>query len=139
VDKSFFITSALILPSIFSSPSVIPFPAPRQTGRVALLGIACRHISVKFTQKTRKPSQPKPLPASVKTMADWIRVKLHEHGMASYHLAFKMGIASALVNDWKNGNARPSVHHIHEMVRLLGKYCPSETLPRRPISPNIQS
>jgi ribosome-binding protein aMBF1 (putative translation factor) len=91
--------------------------------RVALLGFAYRHISVKFTQKTRKPSQPKPLPASVKRMADWIQVKLHEHGMAPYHLAFKMGIASSVMNAWKDGAARPKACHIRDMVRVLGKYC----------------
>jgi ribosome-binding protein aMBF1 (putative translation factor) len=96
------------------------FPSQRL---VALLGIAYRHISVKFTQKTKKPSQPKPLPASVKTIGDWIQVKLQEHGMAPYHLAFKMGIASTLVNAWKDGKAQPKAHHIREMVRLLGKYC----------------
>jgi hypothetical protein len=92
------------------------------------LGIAYRHISVKFPQKTRKPSQPKALPASVKTMADWIHVKLLDHGMAPYHLAFKMGIASALVNGWKDGTARPRVCHIREMVRHLGKYCRADNI-----------
>jgi ribosome-binding protein aMBF1 (putative translation factor) len=91
-------------------------------GRVVLLGFAYRHISVKFTQKTRKPSQPKPLPASVKTMADWIRMKLHEHGMAPHQLGFKMGIAAAVVNGWKDGLARPKPCHVREMVCLLGKY-----------------
>jgi len=86
------------------------------------LGFAYRHISVKFTQKTRKPSQPKPLPASVKTMADWLSVKFHETGMAPYHLAIKMGIATSLVNAWKNGTARPKAHHIRDMVVVLGKY-----------------
>jgi len=90
---------------------------------VALLGFAYRRISVKLTQETKKPSQPKPLPASVKTMADWISVKLHEHGMAPYHLAFKMGIASSVVHAWKDGAAPPKAYHIREMVRILGKYC----------------
>jgi ribosome-binding protein aMBF1 (putative translation factor) len=85
------------------------------------LGFAYRHISVKLTQKTKKPSQPKPLPASVKTMADWIAVKLHEKGMAAHQLAFKMGIASAVVKAWKNGKIRPKAHQISDMVRILGK------------------
>ena len=63
---------------------------------------------------------PKPLPASVKTMADWIRAKLHEKGMAPYHLAFKMGIATTWVNAWKDGATRPKAHHIREMVGILG-------------------
>jgi hypothetical protein len=73
---------------------------------VALLGFAYRRISVKFTQNTRKPSQPKPLPTSVKSMADWIQIKLYEQRMAPYHLALKMGIATSIVNAWKDGLAR---------------------------------
>jgi ribosome-binding protein aMBF1 (putative translation factor) len=87
------------------------------------LGFAYRHISVKFTLKTKKPSQPKPLPASVKSIGDWIQVKLHECGMAAYHLADKMGIATSLVNAWKGGTARPKACHVREMVGILGKYC----------------
>jgi hypothetical protein len=66
-------------------------PSPR--GRVALLGFAYRHISVKFALKARKQAKPKPLPVKVKTVADWIQVKLRENGMAPFHLAAKMGIA----------------------------------------------
>jgi ribosome-binding protein aMBF1 (putative translation factor) len=84
------------------------------------LGFAYRHISVKFTPKTRKPSQPKPLPASVKTMADWISMKLHEKGMASFHFAAEMGIATAVVNAWKDGLTRPKASQVREMVSLLG-------------------
>jgi ribosome-binding protein aMBF1 (putative translation factor) len=86
------------------------------------LGFAYRHISVKFTPKTRKPSQPKPLPASAKTIADWIRVKLHERGMAPFHLAAKMGIATSVVNAWKNGLACPQNRQMREMVTILGTY-----------------
>jgi ribosome-binding protein aMBF1 (putative translation factor) len=86
------------------------------------LGIAYRHISIKFTQKTRKPSQPKPLPASVKTVADWISVKLHERGMAAYQLGEKMGIATSAVNAWRNGLARPQSRQMREMVMILGTY-----------------
>jgi ribosome-binding protein aMBF1 (putative translation factor) len=100
----------------------------RSAGRVALLGFAYRHISVKFTQKTTKPSQPKPLPARVKTMADWIAVKLHEKGIAPYHLSAKMGIASSVVNVWKEGKAQPKACHIREMVKLLGKYSPQRNI-----------
>jgi ribosome-binding protein aMBF1 (putative translation factor) len=97
---------------------VIPSPQ----GRVALLGFAYRHISIKFTQKTRKPSQPKPLPASVKTMADWIQVKLREHGMAPYHLAAKMGIATSLVKAWEAGTSRPDTRQMRALMGMLGKY-----------------
>jgi ribosome-binding protein aMBF1 (putative translation factor) len=86
------------------------------------LGFAYRHISVKFTQKTRKPSQPKPLPVKVKTIADWIQVKLRERGMAPHHLAFKMGIATSTVNAWKSGLARPQNRQMREIVAILGAY-----------------
>jgi ribosome-binding protein aMBF1 (putative translation factor) len=89
---------------------------------VAPLGFAYRRISVKFTPKTRKPSQPKPLPASVKSVGDWIQVKLHECGMAPYHLAAKMGIATSVVNAWKDGLARPQNRQMREMVTILGLF-----------------
>jgi hypothetical protein len=53
-------------------------------------------------------------------MADWIQVKLREHGMAPYHLAFKMGIAAAVISAWKEGTTRPKAFHIREMVAILG-------------------
>lgn len=64
----------------------------------------------------------KALPASVKTMADWITVKLHEHGMASYQLGEKMGIAAVMVSAWKNGATQPKAGHVRAMVAILGKY-----------------
>jgi len=90
------------------------------------MGFAYRRISVKFTPKTRKPLQPKPLPASVKSMADWIQIKLHEHRMAPYHLALKMGISTSMVNAWKDGLTRPQSRQMRETVTILGRY-------RRPV------
>ena len=55
-------------------------------------------------------------------MADWIAVKLREHGMAPYHLAAKMGIATSVVNAWKDGLARPRNRQMREMVAILGTY-----------------
>jgi len=65
----------------------------------------------------------------VKTIGDWIQVKLREHEMAPYHLALKMGIASATINAWKDGLARPKAYHTRKMVAILGKYC-RKTIPR---------
>jgi len=105
--------------SLFVYRLKVLFPSQ---GLVALLGFAYRQISVKFTQKTRKPSQPKPLPANVKTIADWILVKLREHGMAPYHLAAKMGIATSVVDAWKDGFVRPQNWQMREMVTILGAH-----------------
>jgi ribosome-binding protein aMBF1 (putative translation factor) len=86
------------------------------------LGFAYRHISVKFTLKTTKQPQHKPLPVKVKTRADWIQVKLRENGMSPFHLGAKMGIASSVVNAWKDGLARPQNRQMREMVTILGTY-----------------
>ena len=56
-------------------------------------------------------------------MADWIQVKLREHGMSPYHLTAKMGIATSLVNAWKDGTEQPKSYHIRRMTAVLGKYC----------------
>jgi len=86
------------------------------------LGFAYRHISVKFTLKTTKPPHPKPLPVKVKTVADWIQVKLRDNGMVPFHLGAKMGIATSVVNAWKDGLARPQNRQMREMVTILGTY-----------------
>jgi len=90
---------------------------------VALLGFAYRHISVKFTPKTRKPSRPKSLAASAKTISDWISVKRHEKRMARYHIAVKMGIATSVVGAWETGTARPNTRQMRTLVGIMGKYC----------------
>jgi len=86
------------------------------------LGFAYRHISVKFTPKTWKQPQLKPLPVKVKTVADWIQAKLRENGMSPFHLGAKMGIATSVVNTWKDGLARPQNQQMREMVTILGTY-----------------
>jgi ribosome-binding protein aMBF1 (putative translation factor) len=86
------------------------------------LGFAYRHISVKFTLKERKQPQLNSLPVRVKTVADWIQVKLRENGMSPFHLGAKMGIATSVVNAWKDGLARPQNRQLREMVTILGTY-----------------
>jgi hypothetical protein len=88
---------------------------------VALLGFACRHISVKFALKARKPAKPKPLPVKVKTIAEWIQVKLGENGMSPFHLGAKMGIATSVVNAWKDGLARPQTRQMRKMVTIFAR------------------
>ena len=84
------------------------------------MGFAYRHISVKFTPKARKQPQLKPLAVKVKTIADWIQVKLRENGMSPFHLGAKMGIATSMVNAWKDGLARPQTRQMREMLAILG-------------------
>ncbi len=84
------------------------------------MGFAYRHISVNFTPKARKQPQLKPLPVKVKTIADWIQVKLRENGMSPFHLGAKMGIATSMVNAWKDGLVRPQNPQMREMVTILG-------------------
>lgn len=58
----------------------------------------------------------------VKTVADWIQMKLREKGISPFHLGAKMGIATSVVNAWKDGFARPQNRQIREMVAILGTY-----------------
>jgi hypothetical protein len=113
------------------APTLNENPKPRfrhpllpKRRRVAMLGFAYRRISFEFTVKVRKQPPPKPLPASVKSIGDWIQVKLRENGMSPFHLAAKMGIATSMVNAWKNGLARPKSRQMREMVAILGTYRP---------------
>jgi ribosome-binding protein aMBF1 (putative translation factor) len=83
------------------------------------LGIAQRSIRVKFTHKLRKQKQSKPLPESIKTLGDWIRVKRIEKNLTSGHLALKMGIASALVCSWEDGTSQPDERQIEILTNFF--------------------
>jgi len=95
-------------------------PSPRRTRRVALLGIAQRRISIKFNPKTRNEIHAKPLPESIKTIADWIQVKRHEKNLTHGQLAAKMGIATALVQSWESGTSQPNKSQMTVLANLLG-------------------
>jgi ribosome-binding protein aMBF1 (putative translation factor) len=84
------------------------------------LGIAQRQIRIKYAQNSRKQQRPKPLPASVKTIGDWIQVKRMEKNLTPSHLAAKMGIATALVRSWEDGNAQPNRQQFETLIALLG-------------------
>jgi hypothetical protein len=58
----------------------------------------------------------------VKTIADWIQAKLRDNGMSPFHLGTKMGIATLVVNAWKDGVARPQNRQMREMMTILGTY-----------------
>lgn len=89
---------------------------------------AYRHISVKFIKKTINNSGKNPPPASVKTVADWIRVIRHKNGLAKHHLAQKMGITSHLIAAWEAGSSRPDTRYIRILVAFLGQLVRSQSL-----------
>ena len=83
------------------------------------MGIAQRQIHIKFSQKTRKQNHYKPLPESIKTVADWIQVKRQEKNLTHSHLAVKMGIATALVRSWEDGISQPDNRQLEMLAKTL--------------------
>lgn len=84
------------------------------------MGIAHRTVQVKYATKTRKIPQSKPLPESIKTIGDWIRVKRIERNLSAYHLAGKMGIATALVYSWEGNIQQPDCQQLKVLASVLG-------------------
>jgi len=82
--------------------------------------MAQRQIRINYAQKSRKQQRSKPLPASIQTFGDWIQVKRQEKNLSPYHLATKMGIATALVRSWENGTSRPDNRQLEVLANLLG-------------------
>jgi ribosome-binding protein aMBF1 (putative translation factor) len=66
----------------------------------------------------------KPLSASIKTLAEWIQVERLEKGLAPYHLAEKMGIASALVKSWESGECEPDQRQRQMLCSVFGSVYP---------------
>ena len=89
-------------------------------GRVALLGIAQRTIRIKCAQKSRKDPRVKPLPESIKTIADLIQVKRMEKNLTRCHLAAKMGIATSLVCSWESSIRQPDNQQLEILSSILG-------------------
>jgi ribosome-binding protein aMBF1 (putative translation factor) len=84
------------------------------------LGIAQRQICTKFTQVQKKSHRSKPLPESIKTIGDWIRSKRIEKNLSAYHLAGKMGIATALVHAWEVNIQQPDCQQLKVLASVLG-------------------
>jgi ribosome-binding protein aMBF1 (putative translation factor) len=84
------------------------------------LGIAQRQIRIKFSHNARKQQRHKPLPITIKTIGDWIQVKQMEKNLSAYHLAAKMGIATALVHSWENGTDQPDSQQLKVLANVLG-------------------
>jgi len=94
-------------------------PTFSSQGKVALLGIAQRRISIKFSQKTRKQNRAKPLPTSIKTIGDWIQVKRHEKNLTPGHVAAKMGIAATLIRSWESDTSQPDNRQLKVLESLF--------------------
>jgi DNA-binding transcriptional regulator YiaG len=96
------------------------FPRLSPWGRVALLGIAQRTISIKYAQKSRNRNRAKALSVNIKTIADWIKVRRIEKNLTPHHLAAKMGIATALVRSWEDGSSQPDSKQLQGLASCLG-------------------
>jgi ribosome-binding protein aMBF1 (putative translation factor) len=84
------------------------------------LGIAHRSIRTPYEHKLRKQKGFKPLPASIKTLGEWIQVGRQENRLSPYHLAEKMGIASALVKSWESGECEPDQRQRQMLCGIFG-------------------
>ena len=89
-------------------------------GRVALLGIAQRSISIKYAHISRNRKQAKALSVNIKTIAGWIKVKRTEKNLTPGHLAAKMGIATVLVRSWESGASQPDSKQLQDLAKTFG-------------------
>jgi DNA-binding transcriptional regulator YiaG len=87
--------------------------------RVALLGIAQRHISVKYIAKRRRQPQRNPLGANLKAIGNWITLERQKRNLTVYQLALNMSIATSLVHEWENGISEPNESQWHLLNQLL--------------------
>ena len=93
-------------------------PSPR--GRVALLGIAHRHIRITLAPKLGQQKQHISLNVNEKTLGGWIQAKRTERNLTPGHLAAKMGIAQAVVRSWEEGSRQPDGLQLAVLERIFG-------------------
>ena len=93
---------------------------PLSLGRVALLGIAQRTVSIKFAPNQKKKPRAKALPESIQTIGDWIQAMRAEKNLTPGHLAAKMGIAAGVVRSWESGTSQPDDRQLKVLANLLG-------------------
>jgi ribosome-binding protein aMBF1 (putative translation factor) len=67
----------------------------------------------------RRNKQRKPLPISAKALGEWIQVQRQQKKLSPFHLAAKMGIATALVHSWENGTCKPDEEQRQILSNLL--------------------
>lgn len=84
------------------------------------MGIAQRQIHMKFSHKSRKQKFANPSPMSIETVGDWIQFKRMDKNLRLGHLAAKMGIATALVRSWENGESQPDKQQLEMLADCLG-------------------
>jgi ribosome-binding protein aMBF1 (putative translation factor) len=84
------------------------------------LGIAHRSIRIPYVHNLRKRKWFKSLPASIKTLDNWIQVKRQEKNLSPYQLAAKMGIATALAQSWEDGKCEPDQRQRKVLYAVLG-------------------
>jgi len=63
--------------------------------------------------------QRKPLPISAKALGEWIQVQRQQKKLSPFHLAAKMGIATALVHSWENGTCEPNERQRQILKNIL--------------------
>jgi ribosome-binding protein aMBF1 (putative translation factor) len=94
------------------------------SGRVALLGIARRIVSVEFEQKKIRLTHHKHLSLNIKSIGDWICSKRIGKNLSPGHLAAKMGIAAALIYAWEDVTGHPSEEQIKILAKIFGETFP---------------
>ncbi len=89
-------------------------------GRVALLGIAQRSVSTRYSSKTRKQQWARPLPPRVNSISDWVQIHLQRTGLSPYHLAKAIGVPTNMVRSWVDGTDRPNKWQLEILAKLFG-------------------
>ena len=89
-------------------------------GRVALLGIAQRTVTLKYEPKSRSRKRINALPANAKTLGYWIKAKREAKNLTLGQLAMKMGIAAAVVYSWEDNTHQPDSQQLADLSSTLG-------------------
>ena len=88
-------------------------------GRIALLGLAQRQISVSRAHIPLNRHRRKQIPTVIKTLGDYIQAKRYEKGLHPYQVAGKMGIETALILAWESGTRTPDEKQWQMLSDLL--------------------
>ena len=97
-----------------------PRSGERGMGRVALLGIAQRTVSVKRPVNSTKQNRVKVLESDVKKVGDLIAIKRMTKNITPGHIAQKMGIAASVICSWEDGTTTPNDWQMELLAEILG-------------------